>query len=45
MDRNLGFYEMNEPTEGAQIPIEIENDSIPSGSIPLSESVLLDTSS
>ena len=45
MDRNLGFYEMNEPTEDAQIPIEIENDSIPRGSIPLSESVLLDTSS
>ena len=43
--RNLGFYEMNEPEESAQIPIEIESDSIPSGSVPLSESVPLDISS
>ena len=45
VDRNLGFYEMNKPEEGAQIPIEIESDSIPNTSVPLSESVPLVTGS
>ena len=45
VDRNLGFYEMNKLEEGTQIPTEIECDSISSGSVPLSESVSLDTSS
>ena len=36
---------MNEPEEGTQIPTEIENDFIPSGSIHLSESVPQNTGS
>ena len=36
---------MNKPEEGTQIPTEIESNSIPSGSVPLSESVPLDTGS
>ena len=36
---------MNELEECAQIPTEIESDFIPSGSVPLSESVPLDTGS
>ena len=36
---------MNEPEEGAQIPTKIKSDYIPSGIIPLSESVPLDTGS
>ena len=43
VDRNLEFYKMNEPAEDTQIPTEIESNSIPSGSIPLSESVPLNT--
>ena len=39
VDKNLGFYDMNEPDQGTQIPIEIESNSIPS------ESVLLDAGS
>ena len=45
VDRNLGFYKINELEEDAQIPIEIKSDFIPSQSIPLNESVPLDTSS
>ena len=36
---------MKEPKKGAQIPREIEGDSIPSGSVPLSENVPLDIGS
>ena len=45
MDRNLGFYEMNELEEGAQIPIKIESEYIPNWSVPLIESISLDTGS
>ena len=43
VDRSVRFYEINEPEGSAQILTEIESDSIPSGSVPLSESVPLDT--
>ena len=46
VDRNLRFYKMAEPEEGAQIPIlAIESDSLPNESVPLSESVPLDIGS
>ena len=46
VDRNLELYEIEEPNEGAlNSTSEIESDSIPSGSVPVSGSVPLDIDS
>ena len=41
----MGFYEINRLEEDTQIPTKIESDSISSRSVPLSDSVPLDTGS